>query len=416
MCAPDQKPHIAIICDTIPYPARSGDNQRISELIRVLRREGWFVHFVLAGFLDRRTREICRDKVDALHAYVGWRCSTLIRNWLRRCVRLLDRVMKKLELPPAEELASRMLGRSVTPIVLDYWKRYPQGLDEFVAELATQYPWNAVIVEYIWLYPAAQKLRNGVLRLLDTQDIQHKRVKEFASRGMTFPLRITRDEEASIFNHFDAIIAIQAAEAADIKAMCPQLEVLTVGSMGSHPRNPTEGVVVHGRVLYVGGFNGANIDGLRRFLTTVWPHIHQQETDSHLHVCGYVYRGFLGEKFDQVKFLGHVENIEPEYAQAAVVINPSWIGTGLKIKSVEALARGKPLVSTRKGVEGLNENVEKSAFICDDDVEFADSVIRLMRDDGLRKSVSEAAQQFARDHLDAATVYGELLTYLDERT
>ena len=58
-------------------------------------------------------------------------------------------------------------------------------------------------------------------------------------------------------------------------------------------------------------------------------------------------------------FLGHKENIEKEYAEATVVINPAWIGTGLKIKTVEALARGKALVTTPKGIEGLPDDVEK---------------------------------------------------------
>jgi glycosyltransferase involved in cell wall biosynthesis len=330
-------------------------------------------------------------------------------------VRFLDWCLKRVELPPAEDIASRILGRRVGPIVLDYWKRYPKGLDHFVAQLAIQHNWTAVIIEYIWLYPAAHRL-HSILRLLDTQDLQHKRVAEFASRGLIFPLPITRDEEAGVFKHFDAIIAIQAAEAADIKAMCPEVSVLTVGSMGSHSSKPFESHAVHGRVLYVGGFNGANIDGLNRFLRVSWPRICEEDSRTHLHVCGYVYRGFLREQFDRVTFLGHVEDIEQEYAEAAVVINPSWIGTGLKIKSVEALARGKPLVSTRKGVDGLPENVKKSAFISDDDVEFADCVIRLVRDSCLRKLLCEAARGFAMEYLTVQTVYGEFLSYLDRAT
>jgi glycosyltransferase involved in cell wall biosynthesis len=409
-----QKPQIAIVCDTVPYPARSGDNQRIAELIRVLRQEGWVVHFVLAGFLDNRVRKLFQNNVDALHMYQGKGWRTLARNWLRRCVRLVDRVMKRIGLPPAEEIASRILGRSVTPIVLDYWKRYPDGLDDFVAKLAARYSLSAVIIEYIWLYPAARQLDNGVARLLDTHDIQHKRVKEFASRGVTFPLSITRDEEAKIFGLFDALIAIQAAEAAEIQSMCPTATVLTVGSTGSTLTDGAE-PVVPGRVLYVGGFNGANIDGLRRFLTTAWPSIRERRTDAHLHVCGYVYRAFLGEEYDHVKFRGHLEDVEREYAEAAVVINPSWIGTGLKIKTVEALARGKPLVTTQKGIEGMDGAVERSVMVCDEVVEFGDSVVRLLEDAQLCDYLSHAARQFAIRHLNTEAVYGELLMYLGKR-
>jgi glycosyltransferase involved in cell wall biosynthesis len=412
MYTPDQKPHVAVVCDTLPYPTRSGDNQRVAEMIRILRERGWFVHFILAGFVDQRIRKVCLSHVDFLHTFTGQDWLTRLHNGLRRCVRFIDRVGKRIGLAPAEEIATRWLGKSVAPI-LDYWSRYPKGLDDFVAQLVARYPCRAVIVEYIWLYPAARKLRPGVLRLLDTHDIQHRRLKEFASRGMAFPLKITREEEARIFNEFDAVIAIQSAEAKDIKKMCPTQTILTVGSMGSYSREcPTS--VVSGRVLYVGGFNGANIDGLRRFLTSIWPRISQEYMGAHLHVCGYVYRAFLGKEYDRVKFLGHLEVIESEYAEAAVVINPSWIGTGLKIKSVESLARGKPLVTTHKGVEGLHDDVHKSAIICDDDAAFADDVIHLLRENSARNRLSEAALQFAKTHLHAGAVYEPLLTYLNK--
>jgi glycosyltransferase involved in cell wall biosynthesis len=404
---------IAIVCDTVPYPARSGDNQRIAEMIRVLRQEGWFVHFILAGFFDKRTRSLCRENIDAVHMYQGKGWYTLTRNWLRRCVRLVDRVMKRTGLPPAEEIASRVLGRSVSPIVLDYWKRYPKGLDDFVAQLAAKFFFRAVIVEYIWLYPATQQLNDGVARLLDTHDIQHKRVEEFESRGIAFPLSITRDEEAGIFSMFDAVIAIQAAEATEIRLMCPQLKVLTVGSTGSRTIGCAESIVP-GRILYVGGFNGANIDGMRRFLTTTWPRIRQRHVAAHLHVCGYVYRAFLGEEHERVTFRGHLEDIESEYAQAAVVINPSWIGTGLKIKTVEALARGKPLVTTQKGIEGLDGDVKNSVLVRDDSVEFADAVSLLLEDWPLRDNLAQIAKKFALRHLNPTAVYGELLNYLRE--
>jgi glycosyltransferase involved in cell wall biosynthesis len=359
-------------------------------------------------------RQLCRYNVDALHAYPGRKLSNILRNWLRRCVRLVDRVIKRFGAPPVEEIVSWLLGRAITPIILDYWKRYPPGLDDFVAELAARHSWDAVIIEYIWLYPAAQKLKHGVLRLLDTHDIQHKRVDEFASRGMTFPLRITGELESSIFKKFDAVLAIQALEAAAIRSMCPQATVLTVGSRVSDA-GEQHCSTVDGRILYIGGFNGANIDGLRRFLRRIWPKVLEQQPLAHLHVCGYVYRAFLGEAFAGVKFLGHLEDTDGEYAQAAVVINPSWIGTGLKIKTIEALAHGKPLVTTPKGVEGLDSEVRKSAVICNVDCEFAASMINLLRDSRERRRLSEAAKRFAHRHLNIGAVYGELLAYLDER-
>ena len=414
MSDPSTKPQIAIVCDTVPYPARSGDNQRTAELIRVLRESGWFVHLILAALLDRKTRELCRRHTDALYTYSGHGLRTRVRNGLRRSVRLFDGLAKHVGLPPAEEIAGRILGAPITPLVLDYWQRYPSGLDNFVAHLAKNYPLKAIIVEYIWLHPAVRKLTNGTARLLDTHDIQHKRVEEFASRGIAFPLTITRDEEARIFNQFDAVIAIQAEEASLVRALCPELRVLTVGSTGSSPPvNDTR--PINGRILYVGGYNGANIDGLRRFLRSIWPLIRKQNDQCHLHVCGYIYRAFLGEHFDNVELIGHLVDVEPEYREALVVINPSWIGTGLKIKSVEALSRNKPLVTTTKGVEGLHRDVHQACLITDDNMEFAARVVDLLTNSHLRDRYSDSAREFATTHLSSRTVYNELFEFLQVR-
>ena len=70
---------------------------------------------------------------------------------------------------------------------------------------------------------------------------------------------------------------------------------------------------VDGRILYVGGYNGANIDGLRRFFDCVWPKVLRQIPSAKLHVCGHIYRAFAGQRFENVKFLGHKENLEEEY-------------------------------------------------------------------------------------------------------
>ena len=173
------------------------------------------------------------------------------------------------------------------------------------------------------------------------------------------------------------------------------------------------GCPIPGRVLYVGGYNGANVDGLHRFLTIIWPRIIDQYERARLHVCGYIYRAFLGEEFNGVCFLGHTEDIEEKYAEAALVINPSWIGTGLKIKTIDALARGKPLVTTTKGVEGLNGAIDAACVIADDDYSFAHSVVHLLISSNTRNKLAEAASAYAQKHLTSVAVYGELLTFLN---
>lgn len=405
--------HIAIVCDTVPYPVRSGDNKRIGEMIHVLRGQGWIVHLVLTALVDGTSRKLCRRHVDALHIYHGRGLRTRFRNLLRLAVRRFDRIGSSLGCLPLEDLAARILGRCIVSRVEDYWQRYPTGLDHFLGKLCKRHGWKALIVEYIWLHRAIDKLPKGPIRILDTHDVQYKRVEEYASVGFRFPLKITRAEEAHILNRFDAAIAIQSQEATSIREMCPTLRVLIVGTSSSAHEYRANNPIV-GRILYVGGYNGANIDGLRCFLTRCWPSILELCPNVQLYVYGYIYRAFLSEKFQNVKFLGHVNDIENEYAKATLVINPIRIGTGLKIKTVEALACRKPLVTTMKGVEGLNSECKKACVVSTDEKDFVENVVRLLDNVEARESLITAADAFARTHLSTPAVYKDLLNFLSE--
>ncbi len=126
-----------------------------------------------------------------------------------------------------------------------------------------------------------------------------------------------------------------------------------------------------------------------------------------------MYRGFLNAHFPDVEFLGHVEDLEPEYSQASLVINPIWIGTGLKIKTIEALARRKPLVTTQKGTEGLGEECENACAVSAGEEDFSDKVVSLLTHPDERERLIAAADTFARTHLQTSAVYKELLDYLE---
>jgi glycosyltransferase involved in cell wall biosynthesis len=103
-----------------------------------------------------------------------------------------------------------------------------------------------------------------------------------------------------------------------------------------------------------------------------------------------------------------------EYQRAEIAINPIWIGTGLKIKSVEALAHGMSLVTTAKGVEGMHPAVVNACTIVHNEAEFAEAVMQLLAREDLRRANAECARAFADDLLSFEVVYGDLLTFLDQ--
>ena len=183
--------HIAIVYDSFPYPAVSGDTKRVQELISVLKNNGWILHFISTRIVGRRQRKMALEHVDHLHFFQGMGLRSNIRLGIRYTVRAIDRILAIFSIPHVELIISKVLGKPIAVQLRDYWKRYPEGLDRFIADLNNQFNFKAVVVEYIWLQRAIDLLPENVITLLDTHDIQHRRIEEFASRGLDFPLSIT---------------------------------------------------------------------------------------------------------------------------------------------------------------------------------------------------------------------------------
>jgi len=81
-----------------------------------------------------------------------------------------------------------------------------------------------------------------------------------------------------------------------------------------------------------------------------------------------------------VEFTGAVPDVRPYVARAAVVIAPLRVGSGTRLKILEALAMGKPVVTTTIGCEGLSVVNGEHLMVADDPQSFAETVARLMSD------------------------------------
>ena len=89
---------------------------------------------------------------------------------------------------------------------------------------------------------------------------------------------------------------------------------------------------------------------------------------------------------DGVAVHADVPSVEPYYEAARVVVVPLRSGTGTRLKALEAMAAGRPVVGTSIGLEGIGVTDRKQLLIADDAASFADGVIELLRDDDLARA------------------------------
>ncbi|MGQ9626030.1 MAG: glycosyltransferase family 4 protein [Anaerolineae bacterium] len=143
----------------------------------------------------------------------------------------------------------------------------------------------------------------------------------------------------------------------------------------------------------------ANLDALDFFLDKIFPLVKVKRPKVKLRITGRT-DGVPIESLnlsDGVVFTGYLDDIRPCVAQSWVCVVPLRIGGGTRLKILEAMALGTPVVSTSKGAEGLEVTHGENILIVDTPAEFADAVLRLLGDKDLRAKLAENGRRLVRE-------------------
>lgn len=215
------------------------------------------------------------------------------------------------------------------------------------------------------------------------------------------------------------VLACSEEDAAQLQALAPaaRTAVLPNGVDLQAYRPDAEAQPDTGSLVFVGQMAWfPNRDGISHFLSETFPLIRAMR-DVSLKVVGHR-AGLELPKTpgDAVHFTGFLDDLRPTVHAATVYIVPLRIGSGTRLKVLEAMAMGKAIVSTRIGAEGIGLQDGVDALLADTPEEFAAAVCRLLDDAQLRQQLGAAARASAEARFgwDAIgdtllSVYSELL-------
>ncbi len=160
----------------------------------------------------------------------------------------------------------------------------------------------------------------------------------------------------------------------------------SAGEQAPHP--PTVGLI--------GTFSwGPTLTAALALLQRMWPAIHQQVPGARLLLVGRNARSALKDylHLPSVEVHENVPDTAPYFAATDVMLYAPEVGSGMKVKVLEALAQGTPVVTTREGVEGLPAVDGVHAGVCDDDAGLVERTVALLRDPELRRTRRLAGRQ-----------------------
>ena len=155
--------------------------------------------------------------------------------------------------------------------------------------------------------------------------------------------------------------------------------------------------------LYLGNFdNHANRDGLNWFLEHVWPRLRKRLPDARLFLAGNNMPVDFAANVAGVVGIGYVADLEPLFARHRVFVAPVRYGTGVKTKTLNALAHGLPVVTTTVGAEGMSLSHQTDSMIADRPEDFADAALRVYTDSALWDELSRRGPQHVREEFSHA--------------
>lgn len=267
---------------------------------------------------------------------------------------------------------------------------------------------KSIIVEYLQFSWAIQDLDKDIFTILDTHDVLWKRNQAFKENNRQHHIDISEKEELAIYGLYDAVLAIQKSEYQYINSIHPKALHVPVSFT-----NVFSGVRTELRkIVFVGGGQQPNVDGLSWFLDRVWCYLSSSKFQ--LHVYGDVSNVLSGHDFKNVYLHGRFGNTQEIYQDADLAINPVSFGGGLKIKSVEAISHGVPLLSTTNGVEGLEGVRDKVVLLADSAEEWLYYIVALSKSVELRRLLNKNSITYAETNFSEEACYKGLVMMIQD--
>jgi len=383
---------VLFISSWFPYPPDNGARIRTFNLIKRLARDHdiTLLSFYRGEMCEARLaamagyahavhvvpyREFRPNRLRALGGFFAARPRSLVDTYNSEMQALVDRVVADVSDEPSADGSGDVSTNVAGGQAFDVIVACEMTTALYVASLS-QFPRVLEDVELAVIYEQAARARSPVARV---------------RYGLTW-WKLSR-YVARLLREFAGCTVVSAREQELIERIVPSYEGLAIVPNGVdlEVNSGDFGAPKPDTLIYSGALTyDANFDAMAFFLRDVLPLIRARRPNVHLRITG----GYKGVPVDKlplgagVELTGYLEDIRPAVAQSWVCVVPLRVGAGTRLKILEAMALGTPVVSTSKGAEGLEVTPGEDILIADEPEEFADGVLRLLGDRDVRARLS----------------------------
>jgi glycosyltransferase involved in cell wall biosynthesis len=300
---------------------------------------------------------------------------------------------------------------------------YSREMSDLVASETGQHAFDVVVASQLGMAPYALEVE-GVPAILE--EVELSVFRDASRQAPTGAKRIrawlTWLKLAAylrrILPRFQACTVASDIEQANLLTVAPRYNGVHVVpnalDLGRYPRQ-TEPAYAN-TLVFAGALTyHANFDGAHQFLSQVYPIIQSAISDVRLRITGSNAGVNLTSlpRHPGVEYTGYLGDIRPLVARSWASVVPLREGGGTRVKVLESMALGTPVVSTRKGVEGLEVTDGEHVLLADRPALFAARVVDLLQSPELRARLAYAGRCLVEERFDARAMGQRLRTLVD---
>lgn len=289
-----------------------------------------------------------------------------------------------------------------------------------LSALLAEESFDAVQLESIHLLSYLDTIRSASRRpavVADWHNVESELMARYAARTSNPAKRLValrtaqllKKAEQKLLSEADVHLVVSEREKTLLKQRAPQAEIYVVpngvdasGFEGVATERFAGGTAARKNVLYVGSMDyHANVDAVTWFAREIWPLVAIQFPELVFTVVGRnpgpSVRALASSN---IRVTGSVDDVKPYYATAAAVVVPLRVGSGTRLKILEAMAAGVPVVSTKLGAEGLDAMDGLELLIADTPDSIATALARLLRNSAEAQALADAGKALVSKQYD----------------
>ena len=401
----NNKQNLLFVLPVLPYPMESGGHQALYNGIAAVKND--FNIFVV---YEANDDEHYRVSVEQFLQHIP----------KAHVIPLLHEVhvetFKEKMVRKSKSLLKKMLGMEKTPAPADpiesacaWWKTTvtPDNKEwvELINRTCLEYHIDIVQIEMPWRVSDVLAVPDGVKKVYVHHELGFvRRQLVVAQMGKSVYAKACQAfadmNEIALLNLYDEVITLSPIDAQKLKDAGVKIPVYSSFAIIDSSKDIQEDKGNGKRLTFVGPeVHSPNLVGVTWFLDNCWAKLKEKCPEMQFDIVGNWSEPRKEEysvKYKDVHFLGFVDDLYDAIKDSTMIV-PITIGSGIRMKILEASSKGVPFVSTSVGAEGIPVTNGQNCFIADTPEDFVDGVLKL-QDSDLRHQFAMNANRMVREH------------------